>query len=326
MVNKVTVVIPNLNGMKFIEACMDSLFEQEFHKFEVLLIDNGSTDGSMELVQEKYPQVKVIALGTNTGFCRAVNEGIRAAQSPYVLLLNNDTKVLPGFIQHLVTAIESGIHPERIFSVSSRMLNMQEPEMIDDAGDYYCALGWAFARGKGKPSHRYDQPAKVFAACGGASLYRKAVFDEIGLFDEEHFAYLEDIDIGYRARIFGYENKYEPKAQVLHAGSASSGSRYNTFKVSMSSSNSVYLIGKNMPLLQLVVNLPFLLLGYIIKWLFFIRKKMGRLYVSGCIKGLKKCFSQTGRRKKVPFQWKHLGNYLKIQLELWANILRLLKV
>lgn len=324
--NKVTVVIPNLNGMKFIEPCMESLMQQEYREFDVLLIDNGSTDGSREVVQEKYPKVKVIALGTNTGFCGAVNEGIRAAQSPYVLLLNNDTRVLPGFIQYMVEAIETAANPEKVFSISARMLMMQEPDLIDDAGDYYCALGWAFARGKGKPAKRFERPVKVFAACGGASLYRKSVFDEIGLFDEEHFAYLEDIDIGYRARIFGYQNWYEPKAQVLHAGSGSSGSRYNTFKVTHSSANSVYLIGKNMPLLQWVVNLPFLIPGYMIKWLFFVRKKMGRLYLSGCFKGLKKCFRTGGRHKKVPFRWKYLGNYVVIQCELWFNILRLFRV
>lgn len=168
------------------------------------------------------------------------------------------------------------------FSTSAKMLSMKEPEIIDDAGDFYCALGWAFARGKGMDSGRYTEPSKIFAACGGAAIYRRDVFAKIGYFDENHFAYLEDIDIGYRARIFGYQNGYCPEAIVYHAGSGASGSRYNAFKVDLSSRNSIYLIYKNMPLLQLILNLPFLLLGFLVKTLFFIKRDLGFFICGDC--------------------------------------------
>ena len=290
---KVTVVIPNYNGIKYIRGCMDSLRAQQECLFDILVIDNASTDGSLEVLQKEYEEVRVIALSENTGFCHAVNLGIRESTTPYVILLNNDTIVKPGFVSRLVEAIEES---ENIFSVSSMMLSMQDERIIDDAGDGYCALGWAYARGKGLPAQKFHKKTKVFAACGGAAIYRKKILEEIGYFDENHFAYLEDIDIGYRARIFGYQNYYEPKAKVIHAGSATSGSRYNEFKTKLSSANNAYMIGKNMPLLQLLINLPFLFLGFLVKACFFGKKKMGKLYIKGYMNGIARCFTEEGRK------------------------------
>lgn len=315
---EVTIVIPNYNGLRFLEDCLTSL-EAQSYPAHILVVDNGSTDGSVEWIRENHKAVRVIALKENTGFSKAVNIGIRKSETPYVILLNNDTKVKEGFTEALLRAIKKS---ERIFSVSAKMLDMKNEEIIDSAGDLYCALGWAYARGKGKPQDKYNVPAKIFSACAGAAIYRKSVFAEIGYFDELHFAYLEDLDIGWRARIYGYENRYEPLAAVLHMGSASSGSRYNLFKTGLSSANSVYVIGKNMPFLQWVLNLPFLVMGYSVKTLFFIKKGMGAAYVKGCMRGLRRCFSEEGRKRKVRFRLKHLGSYCRIQGELWCNILR----
>lgn len=319
---KVTVVIPNYNGIKYIQKCLESLYRlKEQALFQVLMVDNGSTDGSLELVREQFTQVQVEALPDNTGFCHAVNVGIRLTQTPYVLLLNNDTEVSEGFVERLTAAME---RDERIFAVSSKMLQWQDPARIDDAGDQYCVLGWAYARGKDREAARFDTPARIFAACGGASLYRRRIFDEIGMFDEAHFAYLEDIDISYRAAIYGYHCLYEPSASVLHYGSATSGSRYNTFKTGLASANSVYLILKNMPVLQILWNLPFLLAGFLVKWCFYARKGMGMLYGKGLVSGVRKGFCTAGQAARVPFRWKHLGNYLKIQGLLYLNTIRML--
>lgn len=116
-------------------------------------------------------------------------------------------------------------------------------------GNYYNCLGWAFALGKGKSEEKYKKERKIFASCGGAAIYRTKLVKQLGGFDEEHFAYLEDIDLGYRAQIAGYENWYLPKAGVYHVGSGTSGSRYNQFKIRYSSRNNVYMLYKNMPLL-----------------------------------------------------------------------------
>ena len=323
VMNKVTVIIPNYNGEKYIEVCLESLFAQisQHVKFEVIVVDNGSKDASCKIIQEKYPKVQLIQLEENTGFCNAVNVGIEQSNSAFVILLNNDTKVLPGFVEALTKTIEE---EPKLFAVSSQMLMWDRTDLIDDAGDQYNVFGWAYSRGKGKSATRYEKPATVFAACGGAAIYRKSILEEIGLFDNNHFAYLEDIDICYRARIYGYSNCYEPKAKVLHAGSASTGSRYNEFKTKMAAKNSIYMIWKNMPILQLIINMPFLLIGFFIKWMFYIRKKMGTLYIKGLKNGIKLAFSQNGKKKKVPFRWKNSLNYIKIQFLLYINVFRML--
>lgn len=312
---EVSVVIPNFNGIAFLDSVLGSLEGQTERNFEVIFVDNGSTDGSCSFVAANYPWVHLIELSENFGFCRAVNEGIRAAKAPYVLLLNNDTEVAENFVEEMLAAIK---RHENAFSCAARMVQYHDRDRIDDAGNYYCALGWAFARGKAKDVHRYEKEEKIFAACGGAAIYRKKILDKIGLFDEEHFAYLEDTDIGYRARIQGYENWYAPRAIVYHVGSGTSGSRYNQFKTRYSSRNNVYLIYKNMPLLQILLNLPFLIAGFGIKLLFFAVKGMGREYIAG----IKNGFTITHKGKKVPFELKNLPNYLKIQVELWVNMFR----
>jgi GT2 family glycosyltransferase len=319
--NKVTVVIPNYNGIKYLKDCLESLRAQEpdTPDFQVLVVDNASADGSVWQAESEFPEVRIIRLSENTGFCHAVNVGIREAATPYVILLNNDTKVKSGFIKSLYQAIDKD---DRIFSVSAKMLMWDKPELIDDAGDRYNVLGWAYARGKGKPAEAYEKPVKIFSACGGAAIYRRSVFDEIGFFDELHFAYLEDLDIGYRANIFGYRNLYEPGAKVLHFGSASTGSRYNPRKTALASANSVYVIYKNMPLLQLIWNLPFILMGFSVKWIFFCHKKMGRIYLRGLWEGFCRCLNASGRAKKVHFRRKNMVNYFRIQLELYANLFR----
>lgn len=312
-----TVIIPNINGMKYLQDCLASLYACEERTFPVIVVDNGSTDGSTAYIREHFPQTKLICFPENKGFCGAVNAGILAAKTPYVILLNNDTTVSYGFVSYLTNAVKEN---ERFFSVGAKIVSMKEPDIADDAGDYYCALGWAFARGKGKPERRYQKPCDVFAACAGAAIYRTDVLKKLGLFDEAHFAYLEDMDIGYRAKIYGYRNRFEPSALVYHAGSATSGSRYNAFKVRLSSRNSVYLIGKNMPLLQILFNLPFLLVGFLIKYLFFLKKGFGKLYLQGLWKGVRMCFSETAQSRRIPFSAGCFKNYIVIELELFYNL------
>lgn len=312
---EVSVIIPNFNGVAFLDGVLGSLEQQTLENFEVILVDNGSSDGSCAFAAANYPWVHVIELPENFGFCRAVNEGIRAAKAPYVLLLNNDTEVESTFLEEMVAAL--GRH-KKAFSCAAKMVQYHDRDKLDDAGNYYCALGWSFARGKGKDIHAYDKEEQIFAACAGAAIYRKKIFEKIGYFDEEHFAYLEDTDVGYRARIHGYQNWYAPKAVVYHVGSGTSGSRYNQFKTRYSSRNNVYLLYKNMPILQIILNFPFIIAGFGVKLLFFTLKGMGREYLAGIKNGFQ--ISQKG--KKVPFTVKNLPHYVQIQLELWINIIR----
>lgn len=304
---KTTIIIPNYNGLSFMEPCFESLKEQTIRDFKVLVVDNGSTDGSVEWLKEH--RVPSIFLKENTGFSGAVNTGIRAADTPYVLLLNNDTRVEPGFVAAMERAMDQS---PKIFSVSSRMIQMYHPELLDDAGDMYSILGWAYQRGVGRSVNLYQKSCRVFSACAGAAIYRRAVFDEIGLFDELHFAYLEDIDVGWRAKLYGYDNVYCPDAAVYHVGSGTSGSRYNSFKVRLAARNCIYLNYKNMPGWQILLNAPFLLAGIFVKYLFFVKNGFGRDYVSGLKEGIrtrKQCC-------RVPGLLKRFGAELKVQFEM----------
>ena len=312
---EVSVIIPNFNGMAYLDGVLSGLECQTVRNFEVILVDNGSSDGSCAFVASSYPWVHMIELPENFGFCKAVNEGIKASRAPYVLLLNNDIEVTPDFIEEMLAAIR---RHKKAFSCAARMIQFHDRDRLDDAGNYYCALGWAYARGKGKDIHTCEKEEKIFASCAGAAIYRRKIFEKIGYFDEEHFAYLEDMDVGYRARINGYENWYAPKAMVYHVGSGTSGSRYNHFKTRYSSRNNVYLIYKNMPLLQIILNLPFLIVGFGTKLLFFTVKGFGKEYLAG----IKNGFQISKKDRKVPFKFRNLPNYLKIQVELWINIAR----
>lgn len=313
---KTTVVIPNYNGIQYIEECLNSIYRGTVVP-EVLVVDNGSGDGSLELVKERFPQTHVIAFEENYGFCKAVNAGIRAAGTEYVLLLNNDTVADKEMIARLEATLDE---IPQAFSAAAKMISLYHPKQLDGAGDFYCALGWAYSRGKDQPVERYSEPGRIFSSCAGAALYRRSVFEKIGYFDENHFAYLEDMDIGYRANIYGYDNRYVPDAVVYHAGSGVSGSRHNAFKVDLSSRNSIYLIYKNMPVVQLLINLPFLMVGYLIKLLFFTAKGMGGVYLKGVCKGIGLSCSKEGREHKVRFRMKNLKNYLWIQVQLWINV------
>ncbi len=309
---QVTIVIPNYNGKHFMKPCLESLDRQTCKDFEIIVVDNASSDGSIEYMKETYPDIHCIGLDKNYGFSRAVNEGIRASRTPYVILLNNDTTVDPRYVEEMVKAIRKS---KRIFSVSSKMIQMYHPELIDSAGDLYTLMGWGVCRGTGRPVSNYTEPDEIFTACAGAAIYRRSAFEKIGYFDESHFAYLEDIDVGYRAKIYGYKNMYCPTALVYHVGSGTSGSKYNSFKVKLSARNSMYLNYKNMPLAQLILNFIPLALGWLVKSIFFMKIGFGKDYREGLKEGFQTLFKQ----KKVPFRLRHLGNYIKIELELIAH-------
>ena len=292
------------------EECMAALKAQTYRNFKILVVDNGSTDGSVDWLKER--QIETIFLKENTGFSGAVNVGIRAADTPYVILLNNDTRADEYFVAELVRALEQS---PRIFSVSSKMIQMYAPQLMDDAGDMYSVLGWAYQRGVGQDIRRYRKSRRVFSACAGAAIYRREIFEEIGYFDEMHFAYLEDIDVGYRARIAGYDNIYCPAAVVWHVGSGTSGSKYNSFKVKLAARNNIYLNYKNMPALQLFVNAVPIAVGTFLKYQFF--RKLG--YEKDYLEGLKEGIRTAHSCKKVEYRPEHLRNYLAIEMELIAG-------
>ena len=310
---RATVIIPNYNGLKFLPACLDSLKSQSRDDFEIVIVDNGSTDGSIEWIKDNG--YEIIEVGFNSGFAGAVNRGIRYAYTEYVILLNNDTTVDPQYVDMLIKA---GDRSRKIFSISPMMIQSNNRHLIDDAGDGLCMLGWGYQRGVGEPIEDYDISCDIFSACGGGALYRRDVFDKIGLFDEDFFAYLEDIDIGYRAKLAGYHNRYEPRAKVYHIGSATSGSKYNSFKVKLASRNFIYLHHKNLATWQKICNFLPLLIGTILKAAFFAKKGFLKDYIEGLSEGI----SERNKIKKSDINtWRALS----IQWELITGTFEYMK-
>ena len=309
-----TVIIPNYNGKHFMKQCLDSINIQKC-SVEVIVVDNASTDGSQDYIKTSYPGVDLIENKENLGFAAAVNQGIKASTADFVFLMNNDVVLELDCIKNLLNCIDGD---EKIFAVSSKMLQYNDKSVIDDAGDEYTILGWTKKVGNGESADRFNSAREIFSACAGAALYRRKIFDIIGFFDENFFAYMEDVDISYRARIYGYICMYCPQAVVYHVGSATSGSKYNSFKISLAARNNVYVPYKNMPLPQLAVNIIFLLIGFSIKYIFFQRKGHGKDY----IKGLKEGFNSLNRVEKIKYSNERLSNYLSIEWLLIKNIFR----
>lgn len=315
MDTRLSIIIPNFNGKHFLKKCLDSIRKQDYSFYEIIIVDNDSSDGSSEYIKENYPKITLIQNKENLGFAAAVNQGIRVSKSEYVFLLNNDVELEAGCISSLLKCIEKD---ENIFAVASKMVQYSDRNKIDDAGDEYTLLGWTKKVGDGKSPDLYKEEREIFSACAGASLYRRSVFNEIGYFDENFFAYMEDVDISYRAKIWGYKCVYCPDAVVYHWGSGTSGSRYNEFKIKLAARNNVYVPYKNMPWPQLLLNILFLFIGYFIKYLFFLRQGHGSIYLAGLKEGL----NSLGKLEKVKYENSNFTNYLKIEMTLIKNTVK----
>lgn len=291
--NDTLIIIPHFNKLSLLKECIDHLMLQSSDDFDVMIVDNGSTDGSVEYIQSlssSDSRFHFIFFNDNMGFAYAVNKGILYSIKngyKYSLLLNNDAYVENDFVKNIEKRIKSS---SKLFAVSSLMLSYKDREAIDSFGDYYTILGWSFQGHLAENVKNLSVDEKPFSACAGASIYSNSILDEIGLFDENFFAYLEDIDISYRARLYNYKISTCKDAVCYHLGSQTSGSKYNKFKVRLSSRNNIYLIYKNMPNLQIAINFIPLFVGTFIKFVFFIFRGFGFDYISGIIDGFKNLY------------------------------------
>jgi GT2 family glycosyltransferase len=217
--SRVTVVIPNWNGRWLLPDCLDSLAVQNFRDFEILLVDNASSDDGLNWVEDHHPEVTVVRREINGGFAAAVNAGIRVSRGEYVALLNNDTVADPAWLGALVAALDA--RRDYDFAASLMVLH-GDPGRVNAAGDVYSlARLTGKNRGYGEPIARYREPRRVLGACAGAALYRRALFDHVGLFDEDFFLMSEDTDFSLRCLIAGRKCLYVPGAVVRHKFRAS---------------------------------------------------------------------------------------------------------
>ena len=315
---KASVIIPNLNGKGWLGDSIESILAQTEQDFELIVVDNGSTDESLEMARRYRgrPGYTLIENAENTGFSHAVNQGIRIAQGEYVALFNNDAFAEPDWLAQLIAAAEAD---PGIFAVQSLMIRHFERELADDAGDYVNILGFAAKTGDGRRASRYTRQKRIFSACGGAALYRKRILDEIGLFDENFFAYFEDVDLSWRADNAGYKCVLCPAARCYHICGATTGAvKYNGFKSIQSGRNSLLLPWKNQPLLMLLLNLLPMGLGYLLKRYKFHRQGFGREWDQGYHEAI--ALLKAGRIEKRPFRWRDLPHYILVELWLIWNL------
>ncbi len=239
------VIVPNWNGIRYLPECLRSL-ESQTVRVRTIVADNGSTDGSQDLIRSTFPEVRLIQLDRNYGFTGGVNAGLRLAMSDgaeYAILLNNDAIAAPNFAEELLSAAisdpQAGIVTAKFLDISGQTL--------DSTGELYSWWGIPFPRGRGSHNlDEYDDDREVFGATGGATLYRTRMLRKIGLFDQEFFAYYEDVDLSFRAQLAGWKVRYEPGAYAYHHIGATS-TKLGTFSRYHTTKNVYYLYAKNMP-------------------------------------------------------------------------------
>lgn len=240
----ISVIIPNWNGSHLLKVSLPSIKRQSFRDFEVIIVDNGSDDDSIQYIQKNFPQFGYIKLKKNLGFSGAVNKGIKKAMGKYLFLLNNDTELDKKCLEYLTGSIL--LHPES-GGVTAKMLNFYRRDLIDNAGDNIDQVGHLYPRGyRKKDSLKYNQPGYTFLVTGGGSLFKKELFKEIGLFDESFFCYMEDADLSLRAQLAGFKFWYEPKALIYHQHMATA-SKNLSLAECLNFRNMTMMVIKNFP-------------------------------------------------------------------------------
>lgn len=253
MIQRVAVVIPNWNGREHLSECLVALDRQTFRSFRIVVVDNGSSDASVEWLATSAPSVQVVSLEVNAGFAAAVNVGIGTSGEEFVALLNNDTSVDPHWLEQLVEALD--LNHGYDFA-ASLMLYYDRPEIVNAAGDVWrCRDAVGANRGQSESRSAFQQPVRVLGASAGAALYRRSLFEDIGMFDEDFFLIHEDTDFNLRALIAGKRCVYVPTAVVRHKTSATIRTAPTEKIVRSDRTNRGIVIAKDLPLQVLVPSL-----------------------------------------------------------------------
>ncbi|CAN7592978.1 glycosyltransferase family 2 protein [Rhizobium sp. LjRoot254] len=301
---RVSIIIPNWNGAHLLPGCLNSLRRQTFSDFIVYVVDNGSADNSLDLLASSYPEVSVLAHTSNLGFSAAINTGIAADDSVYVVALNNDTEIDIDWLAALVDAMDQ--YPEAGLA-TSRILDFKDRNIIDTIGDGYSLTGLSFKIGSRCRNEVVEtQPFDVFGASACAAIYRRRMIEEIGVFDVDFFAYMEDVDLSIRARLAGYRCLSVPDAVVYHMGSASTGGTASAFSVRLTVKNIIAVIIKDVPsslLPRVIATAAATQVGALFQCLFLKRhpwlRKNLKAYGQGLVEALRQTPLMLRKRREV---------------------------
>ncbi len=293
---QVSVIIPNWNGLRFVGMCLDSLKQSTFASHEVIVVDNGSSDGSRELIESDYPWVRLVKLPENLGFATACNRGIEASKGKYICLLNNDIEVEPDWIEKLYEGMER--HPECGMG-TTKMMFLDQRDTFYNTGDLFHAWSSGGGRGQGeKDVGQYDEEEYVFGACAGAGIYRRELFDTVGLFDEDFFIFAEDVDLNMRSQLRGFEAVYLPEAKVYHIGTATVG-LYSDRYIYLCKRNDLFVLIKTMSL-AMVFRHCLLILKHQLKDIrYFTYRGQGLVLLKSKLAALRQLFPMLLRRHRI---------------------------
>jgi GT2 family glycosyltransferase len=309
---RVSVVIVNWNGAQFLRACLNALRNQSYTEHEVILVDNGSKDCSVELVRAEYPHVRLIVNSRNEGFAAANNRAIEASTGELVATLNNDTVADSRWLEHLVAAMASD---RSLGACASKMLFAANPAMINSTGICLDRAGIAWDRlGGARDEGEANVRCEVFGACAGAALYRREMFEDVGTFDEDFFAYLEDVDLAWRAQSRGWRCLYVPEARVLHVHSGTSieGSRWKNYVLGR---NKVWSVVKNYPLPHLLRYLPAVVLFDLLSIQYSLLARGDISALRGRLAAIGRLRRMLGKRKVIQLRYSVSSNQVVANME-----------
>lgn len=313
----ISIVIPNYNGLEHLKTCYESLKNQSYSGYRVILCDNGSSDDSVKYTMRQFPDSEVIEIGYNSGFAKAVNEGIKYSMNntdaEYIFLLNNDIELSPGFLETVLHSFEK--NPDASV-MAVKMLNYFNRDIIDDCGDFIKLGGGSpLARGHGeKDTGQYNREEYIFGACAGAAVYKTAVFKNTGLFDEDFFAYYEDIDLSFRAQLLGYKCLYQPMAVCWHKRGGTSSVATHGFQTEMCEKNLVLMRIKNYPLSVYLLYQPLFFIARVKRYYSFIRINGFNIFLralKGYVKGMFMLPFKLSERFKIQSSVKVNAKYIR---------------
>lgn len=268
----ISAIVVNYNGAKFLSDCLESLCEQTYSDLEIIVVDNDSTDGSDSIAEEYSPRVRLVRTGLNLGYGGGINIGMKSAGGDAILALNNDIGLNRSCVEYLARAMEED---SRIGMCAPKML--LPDGRLNSTGLCISRSGAAWNQNfRRENSVQNKQGEHVLGPCGGAALYRRAMLEQVGSFDESFFMYMEDVDLAVRARLAGWKYRYVPEAVVLHAHGATAG-RGSDLALYYSNRNILWYTVKDFPLRLLITSLPWIIGRNIGVVFYYMLKGRGRL-------------------------------------------------